>query len=130
MIVIDASIAIELILQTQVGSRVSTRVFASGETRHAPQLIDLEVAQVLRRFVARREIDAKRGRVALEDLGRLALHRYDHDALLPRVWTLRDNLTAYDAAYVALAEALGAPMFTRDRRLAAAPGLRAKIEVF
>jgi predicted nucleic acid-binding protein len=85
----------------------------------------------LRRFAVRGELDAERGRAALEDLADLGLRRYPHRRLLPRIWELRHNLTAYDAAYVALAEALGAPLVTRDRRLAAAAAIesRAAIEV-
>ena len=67
--------------------------------------------------------------MALSDLADFPLHRYGHEFMLPRIWELRDNLTAYDAAYVALAEALDAPLLTRDARLAAAPGHRARIEV-
>src|SRR5439155_1478000 len=81
---------------------------------HAPHLVDLEVAQVLRRYTASGEMDAQRGLQALEDLGDLPLVRYPHDLFLSRIWDLRDNLTAYDAAYVALAEALAAPLVTRD----------------
>ena len=75
------------------------------------------------------ELDDERGAQALDDLADLPIHRYPHDLLLPRIWELRANLTAYDAAYVALAEALGAPLLTRDARLAAAPGHEARIEV-
>jgi predicted nucleic acid-binding protein len=74
------------------------------------------------------DMSAQRGREALEDLTDLSLRRYPHDVLLPRVWELRANLTAHDAAYVALAEALGAPLLTRDRRLAGAVGHRARVE--
>jgi len=73
-------------------------------------------------------VSAERGREALEDQEDISLRRYPHDFLLPRVWELRANLTAYDAVYVALAEALDAPLVTRDRRLAAA-GHRARIEM-
>lgn len=92
-------------------------------------MLDVEVAQVLRRYAANGEIDNDRGRAALADLADLPLHRYPHDFLLPRVWELRSNLTAYDAVYVTLAEALGAPLLTRDRRLAAAAGHHARIEL-
>jgi predicted nucleic acid-binding protein len=84
---------------------------------------------VVRRYAANREIDVERGRMALADLADLPLRRYPHDFLLPRVWDLRNNLTAYDAMYVALAEVLDAPLVTRDRRLAASPGHHARIEV-
>lgn len=105
------------------------RLFAPRQTLHAPHLLDVEVAQVIRRYVANREIDSERGRAALTDLADFPLRRYPHDFLLPRIWDLRNNLTAYDAAYVALAEVLDAPLLTRDRRLAAATGHRAQIEL-
>ena len=92
-------------------------------------MLDVEVAQVIRRYAANGEIDSERGRTALADLADLPLRRYPHDFLLPRIWDLRNNLTAYDAAYVALAEVLDAPLLTRDRRLAAAAGHRAQIEL-
>lgn len=128
MIVVDASALLEVLLRTPAAPQVEERLFASRETLHAPHLIDLEVAQVLRRYVQGGQMSAVRARQALDDLGALRLTRWPHDALLPRVWALRANLTAYDAAYVALAEALGAPLVTRDRRLATAPGVKARIE--
>ena len=103
-------------------------MFAPGETLHAPHLIDIETTQVLRRHVAKGAIGAQRGREAIQDVGALALRRYGHVDLLPRVWEMRDNLTAYDAVYVALAAVLDAPLLTCDRRLAAAAGHRARIE--
>ncbi len=104
-------------------------MFAAGETLHAPHLIDVEVAQVIRRYAARGDISAARGGEALADLSDLPLQRYEHDFLIPRVWELRDNLTAYDAVYVALAEALEAPLVTGDLRLAAAAGHGARVDV-
>jgi predicted nucleic acid-binding protein len=98
-------------------------------TLYAPHLIDVEVAQVVRRYAAAGELDAERGREALTDLADFPLLRYPHDLLLPRIWELRHNMTAYDAAYVALAEALGAPLLTLDRRLAAASGHHAHVEL-
>jgi predicted nucleic acid-binding protein len=92
-------------------------------------LLDVEVAQVVRRYAINGEIDEQRGRVALMDLADLPASRYPHDVLLPRVWELRSDMTAYDAVYVALAELLDAPLLTRDRRLAAAPRHRARIEL-
>ena len=91
-------------------------------------MLDVEVAQVIRRYAANGEIDSERGRMALTDLADLPLRRYPHDFLLPRVWALRNNLTAYDATYVALAEVLDVPLLTRDRRLAGAAGHHARIE--
>lgn len=104
-------------------------MFQPGETLHAPHLVDLEIAQVLRRYAAAGEISAARGREALDDLVAFRLRRWAHDALVMRIWDLRRNLTAYDAAYVALAEALDAPLLTRDRRIASASGMRARVVV-
>ena len=130
MIVLDASAVLEWLLQTRVGTRVEARVFSEAATLHAPHLVDIEVAQVLRRYVKKGLITGSRGDQALEDLVDLSLTRYPHDMLLSRIWALRDNLTAYDAAYVALAEALDAPLVTCDTKIAAAPGHRARVEVF
>lgn len=129
MIVVDASAVLETLLRTPASTAVESWLFAPSQTLHAPHLLDVEVAQVVRRYAANREIDAERGRTALADLADFPLHRYPHDFLLPRVWDLRNNLTAYDAMYVALAEALDAPLLTRDKRLAAAPGHHARIEL-
>jgi len=96
---------------------------------HAPHLLDVEVAQVLRRYVRDKTITAQRGEEALNDLNDLSLNRYPHDFLIPRVWELRATLTAYDAVYVALAELLDAPLLTCDRRIASAPDHHANIEL-
>jgi predicted nucleic acid-binding protein len=129
MIVVDASALIEALLRTGTAAVVRERLFDAARTLHAPHLIDLEVAQVLRRYAGIGRMDQARCREAIDDLSDFPLRRYQHDILLPRVWELRHNLTAYDAAYVALAEALDAPLLTRDRRLATAPGHRARIEL-
>lgn len=129
MIVLDASAAIELVSATATGAAVATRIADVNETLHAPHLIDLEMAQVLRRFVLAGAMTEDRAAAALTDFGDLDLTRYAHDVLLPRIWALRANLTAYDAAYVALAEVLGATLLTTDARLASAPGHAATIEV-
>jgi predicted nucleic acid-binding protein len=129
VIVVDASALLEALLRTSAAKAVEERLFAPRQTLHAPHLIDLEFAQVIRRYAANGEIDGERGRLALADLADLPLRRYPHDFLLPRIWDLRNNLTAYDAAYVALAEALDTPLLTRDRRLAAAAGHRARVEL-
>ena len=116
MIVVDASALLEALLRTPAAEAVGRRLFAPRQTLHAPHLIDVEVAQVVRRYAMAGEIDEGRGRAALEDLADLPLRRYPHDFLLSRVWDLRNDLTAYDAVYVALAEALDAPLLTRDQR--------------
>ena len=129
MIVVDASAVLEVLLRTPAAASVEDRLFGSGETLHAPHLIDVEVAQVLRRYAASGEVDPERCRVALTDLIDLPLTRYPHDFLLARAWELRHNLTAYDAVYVALAEVLDAPLLTRDGRLSRASEHRARIEL-
>lgn len=128
MIVVDASAILEVLLQTPAAQRVSRLLFQAGETLHAPQLIDLEIAQVLRRYVRSAVISAERGSEALADLADFPLTRYPHSILLTRIWQMRNRLTAYDAAYVALAEALDARLVTRDRALAKA-GSRVQVEV-
>jgi predicted nucleic acid-binding protein len=129
VIVVDASAALELLLNTPLAARVATRLFSRGETLHAPHLIDLEVAQVLRRWERAGAITAPRAEEAFEDLADLPLVRYPHLLLLPRVWALRQNATAYDAAYLVLAEAIGATLVTRDAALASIPGHTARVEV-
>ncbi len=129
MIVVDASALLEALLGMGAHALISERLFASGESLHAPHVIDVETTQVIRRFEARGEIGEARACEALEDLRAFPLRRYPHTVLLLRIWELRTNLTAYDAAYVALAEALDAPLLTRDRRLATAPGHRVRVEV-
>jgi len=127
MIVVDASAMVDALLG--VTGALEHRLSQPGETAHAPHLLDLEVAQVLRRWVSRNLIAASRAQAALSDLADFRLTRYPHTALLARMWELRANLTMYDAAYVALAETLRAPLVTRDRRLAASPGHSARVEV-
>lgn len=129
MIVLDASAMLEVLLVTPAAVGVYDRLFQGSETLHAPHLVDLEVTQVLRRYCAAGDLDPERAGQALEDLSDLPLHRYPHDPFLSRIWELRHNVTAYDASYVALAEALGAPLLTADSRLASAPGHDATIEL-
>jgi predicted nucleic acid-binding protein len=126
--VVDASALLEVLLRTSGSVAVEARLF-SGRTLHAPHLLDLEVAQVLRRYERAGVLNARRGREALDDLSAFAIERYPHHLFLPRVWDLRANVTAYDACYLALAEALDAPLVTCDRRLAGAPGHAAAVEV-
>jgi predicted nucleic acid-binding protein len=130
MIVLDASAAVDWLLQTTAGQRIEHRMYSANESLHAPHLLDLEVAQVLRRLVRQGTVPANRADEAVRDMLDLRLTRYSHFMLLPRVWQLRHNFSAYDAAYVGLAEKLGAPLITRDSRLSAAPGHAAIIELF
>jgi predicted nucleic acid-binding protein len=95
----------------------------------APELIDLEVASVLRRQLSVARLDLRRAQLALADLFDLPMLRAPHRPLLGRCWELRDNLSVYDAAYVALAEALGTPLLTADSRLAKAPGIKCTVEL-
>lgn len=129
MIVLDASAVLELVLGTSSGSVVAGRIADLTESLHAPHLLSVEVAQVLRRYVHAGVLEPLTAGAALGDLADLDVARYDHEPLLPRMWELRENLTAYDAAYVALAEVLDAPLLTLDERLLRAPGHRAVIEV-
>ncbi|HET7206226.1 MAG TPA: type II toxin-antitoxin system VapC family toxin [Terriglobales bacterium] len=129
MIVLDASAAIEWLFQSPAGIKIDGRIFSTSETLHAPHLLEVEVAQVLRRYVRDKTITAHRGQEALEDLSDMPLRRYPHDFLIPRVWELRATLTAYDAVYVALAEVLGAPLLTCDRKIASASGHYANVEI-
>jgi predicted nucleic acid-binding protein len=129
LIVVDASALLEVLLNTRAGALVARRLFIETETLHAPHLLDVEVAQVLRRYALSGELEDTRGAQVLEDLADFPITRYPHDLLLPRIWELRHNMTAYDAAYIALAEALAAPLLTRDAGLASAPGHDARIEL-
>jgi len=128
MIVIDASVAVEVLLLTPAGLALGARLFERASSLHAPELLDVEVAQIVRRYERLGDLSASRGESIMADLSDLPIERYGHRALLPRIWDLRRNLTAYDAAYIALAEALGATLLTRDGRLARAPH-DARIEI-
>ena len=118
MIVLDASAAIDWLLQTAAGQQIETRIYSRAESLHAPHLLDLEVAQVLRRLVREAAVSAQRADQVLQDLLSLRVTRYPHFVFLPHIWRLSRNLSAYDAAYVVLAEELGASLITRDARLA------------
>ncbi len=129
MIVVDASAMVEALLHSPSGARVRGLIADTAQDLHAPHLIDVEVAHALRRAVASWRVDVVHAHEALHQYLDVALERHDHDALLPRIWYLRDRLSAYDAAYVALAEALDAPLVTCDAKLAASKGHRAHIEL-
>lgn len=119
---------LEVLLQTPAAPQVNRFLFAANETLHAPHLIDVEIAQVLRRYVRSGAVSAARGAEALTDLADFPITRYPHFVLLARIWRLRHTLTAYDAVYLALAEALDATLVTRDRALAGTSS-RVRVEV-
>jgi predicted nucleic acid-binding protein len=129
MIVLDASAIVDWLLQTPAGQLIENRIYLHNETLHAPHLLDLEVTQVLRRLVHQKILAAHRADEAIIDLQDLDINRYTHFVFLPRIWQLRHNFSAYDAAYIALAEELGAALITRDRRLTSL-GHAATVEVF
>jgi predicted nucleic acid-binding protein len=128
VIVVDASVLASALGDDGAdGDRARARL--TGERLAAPQIVDLEVASVWRRAARAGRLDPRRARQALDDLADVPLDRAPHGPLMARIWALRENLTPYDAAYVALAEALGAPLLTADERLARSSGSRCPIEV-
>lgn len=129
MIVVDASALLEVLLGRPAASDVESWLSQPGQTIHAPHLIDVEVTQVVRRFAMHGKIDSQRGRTVLADFSLMSIERYPHDPFLFRAWELRNNFSAYDAMYIALAEVLDAPLITCDRKMAAASGHSARIEV-
>jgi predicted nucleic acid-binding protein len=130
MLVADASALLDVLLRIESVPRLADRLLAPGGALHAPHLVDVEISHALRRLVRTQRLLPARAAQALEVLASLRLRRWPHLPLVPRMWSLRDNLTAYDAAYVALAESLRAPLVTRDARLAGAAGLRAEVELY
>jgi predicted nucleic acid-binding protein len=131
VIVLDASAFVSVLLRLEPSaSAIAARLREPGESLHAPHLFDSEIVQTLRRYFLRGQLSSVRAGEALCDLADLRLTRYPHLPLVGRVWELRDNLSAFDAVYVALSEALAAPLITCDARLARAPGHHARIDVF
>jgi predicted nucleic acid-binding protein len=130
MIVLDTSAAVDWLLQTPSGLRIEQRIYSHEDTLHSVHLIDVEFVQVMRRLVREGALTPRRAEEAMEDMAALRITRYAPVVLMQRIRQLRQNLTAYDAAYVSLAEALQAPLITRDHRIASAPGHSAAIEVF
>ncbi|MGI8730651.1 MAG: type II toxin-antitoxin system VapC family toxin [Solirubrobacteraceae bacterium] len=129
MIVVDASAIVAALAGLPRDRQLTERLAGAGELR-APHLIDIELLHALRRLVAREELSRERAQDARADFADLLIVRHPHAPLADRIWALRENLTAYDATYVALAEALEAPLVTCDARLAGAPGVWASIELY
>jgi len=130
VIVLDASAAVDWLLQTPAGLSIEKRIYSRNESLHAPHLLDLEVTQVLRRLLRQGVLSGRRADEAVRDLLDLRINRYPHLVFLSRIWQLSHNLSAYDASYIVLADQLGATLLTRDRRLAVAMGHAATVELF
>jgi predicted nucleic acid-binding protein len=127
MAVLDASVVVEMLLRTFTGRSAFRRIATESGGMHAPHLLDVEVMYAVRRFVQKKELSVRDAGIAVDALSQLQIERHAHLLLLPRIWELRDGITAYDAAYVALAETLGQPLFTRDAKLSRSHGHRAEI---
>lgn len=129
MIVLDASVVLELLLRTPAHEAIARRLQSENGDLACPHLIDIEVLHVLRRLAHLKELREGLALEVIEDLAALGLRRYEHEPFRHRIWQLRHNFSAYDAAYVALAESLEAPLLTHDAKLAAATGHEAEIEL-
>ncbi len=129
MIVVDASV-VAVALLDDLGAGDRARAAIASDDLVAPHLLDCEVASVLRRARLRENVSADRVRQALGDLTDLPVMRVSHTPLLESIWELHPTVTSYDAAYVALAEALGAPLLTADWRLAGASGPTCEFKIF
>lgn len=130
MIVVDASLVIDVLIAREEGEVAFGRLSQAGGALVAPEILDLELLQVLRRMVNSGRLDLRDAEAGLETLSDLNIERFPHGVLTDRIWRLRNNLTAYDAAYFALAEALDAPLWTRDTKFAGIPGAAVVVEVF
>lgn len=129
MIVLDASAGIEWLLRLPLAAAVERRLLVDGHTIHIPHLWFVEVTQVIRRHVLSNQLDQKRAGEALADAADLPAVPYPHEPLGPRMWSLRNTMTAYDATYIALAEALDATLVTSDASLTRATGHSASIDL-
>ncbi len=129
MLVLDTSALLAALVGSPTNAALNERLSADGDL-HAPHLIDVEAVHALRRLVRRGDLSLERALAARQDLRDFTIVRYPHVALVDRMWDLREHLTAYEAAFVALSEALGVPLITADARLARATGHGAEIEAF
>lgn len=128
IVVVDASVVLELLLRTKNAEHAERALFRPRQSLHAPHLLDIEVAQVLRRYFLNGELTSSRGHQALLDLRDIPIQRYPHQLFLDRIWALKNNVTAYDAAYLALSESLRATLLTCDKRLKTAAGHRVNVQ--
>ena len=128
VIVTDASVLIAVFVDDGAWGDTA-RARLRHEEIAAPELVDLEVTSALRGLLRAGKVDERRADLALADLGRLAMRRASHQGLVTRCWELRDNLSVYDASYIALAELIGATLVTTDARMSRAPQIRCSIEV-
>jgi predicted nucleic acid-binding protein len=131
LIVLDASAVVAILVGSGLGAeRIREKIEPPDESLHVPHVMELEVLRALRRQALLGTLSRERSTEAITDLGNISFARYPHTPLIGRIWELKENLTAYDAAYVALAEALDAPLITMDAGLAQASGIRAAVEVY
>lgn len=128
-VVLDASALVEFLRWSTAGQRVADHLVGEGVSFHTPHLAAIEVLSAFRSLVQRADISPERAEAAIVDLANLPATRHAVEPFLPRIWELRHNLTAYDAAYVALAEALDAPLLTADRRMARASEHAAEVQL-
>ncbi len=129
MIVVDASVVLAILINAPTAAILRTRMFAQGNTLHAPHLIDIEVLHVIRRWFLTGQIQLDRAQEAITHFQIMPIERYSHEILVSRIWQHRANLTAYDAAYVALAETLDTIVLTADAKFAAAPRVSSRVEL-
>lgn len=128
MIVVDSSAVVHALIDADVNPELL--VVLGEHELCAPQLLDFEVASAIRGHVLGSKLSLDRASNALPDFTDLRIHRYDGAGLLAEIWRLRENFTCYDAAYIALAKALDAPLITSDRKLAEAARLGVDVRVF
>ncbi len=128
MIVLDASVVVELLTNGELADAIRHEMVKHNDSFIVPHLLDVEVMSALRSLAAGHRIDSHRSRQFLEDLSALPAERYPHTALLGRIWELRHNFTAYDAAYIALSEATDSILYTSDEKLS--KGHRARVVLF
>jgi predicted nucleic acid-binding protein len=129
VIVIDASLGLEMFLRGRDAIKIKDQIDAAGREMAVPEVFDLEIIQSLRRLAHKKQISSNRAERALDVARHAPVDRFSHSVMRDRIWALRENLTAYDAAYFALAEMLDAPLWTRDAKFTEVPGASAQVKV-